>query len=425
MCASMLGMRKSLDEYRTCAGAGSIEEIAELAQHLRGSRILHLSAVPSRPQLFDALNALTPLLQAVGIITEWRTVISKPHQIEVNKALNLALDGHFVQWTPKMHATWLNYRSVAISPDYDFVVVHDVGLLGMVEAASWISSMGRTRWVWHCHSDLSRAQPDIRDLLAFYARQYHRRIVCGQEQRTELSEDFHITVPPAIDPLSPRNSELSPTFVEMVLRQHGLNPRRPVVLYVLRDRRDLSVTSHIVDGFLLAKQQVPELQFLALVKGEGNDFLTHTHYHHLSGKLNGCRDVRLVSVANGVGNMEINAFQRAAAVVLESNDVGEIATDVLEAMWKARPIVIGAAAASRLGGEDGKNVCVAHSAQEFGHKIVGLIESPSMAKAIGQGAREYVREKFLITRLLHAYLTLLGDLADQEVTTTVRAPSMN
>ncbi len=428
--ASMLGVRRSLDQYRTCVGGQSVEEIAELAKPLRGSRILQLSAMPSRPGVSDTLDSLTSLLRLVGIAAEWRIVPSKPHQIEVYRALNLALSGHFVQWTPQMHATWLNCEgdpSVVLSQsqDYDFIVVHDAELVGMVKAASWIRNTGSARWIWHCHSDSSKAQPDIRDLLSIYARQYHRRISCGQEQRAGFSAHFRFTVPPSIDPLSPRNIDLSPTFVEMVLRQHGLDPQRPIVLYVLRDRQDLSVTSRIVDGFLLAKQQVPGLQLLALVKGEANDRLTHTQYHDLGSKLGDCRDARLVAVANGVGNIEINAFQRAAAVVLEWSDLAEIATDILEPMWKARPVIVGAATAGGLGAEDGRIVCVAHSAQECGDRIVSLIESPSTANAIGQGAREHVRKKFLITRLLYAYLTLLRDLANQEVATTVRAARMN
>ena len=126
--ASMLGVRRSLDQYRTCVGGQSVEEIAELAKPLRGSRILQLSAMPSRPGVSDTLDSLTSLLRLVGIAAEWRIVPSKPHQIEVYRALNLALSGHFVQWTPQMHMTWLSHDAALadfLSQDYEFVVVHD------------------------------------------------------------------------------------------------------------------------------------------------------------------------------------------------------------------------------------------------------------------------------------------------------------
>ncbi|MBI4320105.1 MAG: hypothetical protein HY675_16565 [Chloroflexi bacterium] len=417
MCASMLGTRRSLDEYRGCVGGEQIEEIAALAKPLRGCRMLHVSALPSRSQLIDAVNALVPLLRAVGIVAEWRTIPSKLHQVEVNRTMNHALDGHFVRWTPRMHANWLDYQAIpagAFSGGYDFVVIHGAELAGTVDTTPRVGEAAGARWIWHCHADLSKVQPDIWDLLSIYVRQYDRTIMCSYDEGAGFSDRCYATVSPNIDPLSPRNCELPRTFVEMVLRQHRLDPERPIALYVLRNGEDPSVTSCNVDGFLMAKERVQGLQLIVLVQGEENDQLAHTHFRHLVGKLGDCPDARLIPVANGVGNVEINALQRAAAVVLEWSDGAELATGALEAMWKARPLVVGVAAAGRLGVEDGRNVCVAHSAEECGDRIASLIESPLKAQAIGKGASEYVRERFLITEVLVAYLTLLRELARQQ-----------
>lgn len=422
MCASMLGMRRSLSEYSGYVGEGLIEEITRLAWSLEGSRILHLNVVPSRPHVSDTLNALIPLLRDVGIVSDWRTVPTGPRHIELNRALNLALDGHFVPLTARMHSSWLSRQTALadlLSRQHDFVVVHGPELVGIVEVAAANGKVGSAGWIWHCHSDLTHAQPDIRDLLMLYARQYHRTIICTHEQGDDRPTGLHSTVPPTIDPLSPRNCDLSKRSIEVVLKQHGLDPQRPFVLHALHDGRDLGSTSRVADGFLLAKRQVPGLQLLALVKGEENDQRTMAHYCHLVGKLGSHNDMRLVAVSSGIGNVEINAFQRACVALLESSYHEAPATDVLEAMWKGRPIVVGAAAAGRLGAKDGRNVCVADSAEEYGNRIVSLIESPEMAQAIGTAAKKYVREKFLITSLLHAYLILLRDLGQQKVEPTV------
>ena len=45
--------------------------------------------------------------------------------------------------------------------------------------------------------------------------------------------------------------------------------------------------------------------------------------------------------------------------------------------------------------------------QGFADRIIHLLQHPRQAQQIGQNARETVREKFLVTRLLSDYLNLL------------------
>jgi glycosyltransferase involved in cell wall biosynthesis len=85
-------------------------------------------------------------------------------------------------------------------------------------------------------------------------------------------------------------------------------------------------------------------------------------------------------------------------------------------MWKGRPVILESKIASFLDLADGKNGYTANSADEYGHKIIDLLESPSLATAIGQAARDHVKQRFLAIRLLQKYLTMLREFAYQPLT---------
>ena len=87
---------------------------------------------------------------------------------------------------------------------------------------------------------------------------------------------------------------------------------------------------------------------------------------------------------------------------------------VAEAMWKARPVV-----ASRVGGireqiVDGETGLLVdpHDLVAFGDAVVGLIDGPETARAMGCAAREQVRELFLGPGHLRHYVDLFEDLLE-------------
>jgi trehalose synthase len=85
---------------------------------------------------------------------------------------------------------------------------------------------------------------------------------------------------------------------------------------------------------------------------------------------------------------------------------------VTEALWKARPVV-----ASNVGGiplqiQDGDTGYLLDpgDTEGFVRRVVELLSDPDKSAAMGVRAREMVREKFLITRLLNDYILLLNEL---------------
>ncbi len=408
---------RSLKEYRTSVGHQSVADIASLAKPLRGTRILHLSTTPSRAELSSTLSTLTSLLQDVGLKAEWRVIRTKPQQITANETLQRALSGHFVRWTPELAELWHDHSDDILGipvKDYDFIVVHDAELAGIIGGASCLDRAKRVRWIWHCHSDVSKTQPDVWNFLMRHTLQYDRRIVSSLEQAPSGSHNSYYTIPPNVDPLNLRNRDLPSKFIDSMLKHYELDPSRPMILSVLGDAPDLHDISRIIDGFLLAKDQVPELQLLALVSGKPDDQQASRYSEFVEHKVGYGRDIHLAPVPDGIGNISINVFQRTAIAVIESSQDEELTPTVLEAMWKGRPVIVGDVTAARLGIEHGRNGCIARSAKEIGHQIIRLVESRVIGKTIGQAAREQVRGNFLITKLLDVYLTMMQEMANRE-----------
>jgi trehalose synthase len=121
------------------------------------------------------------------------------------------------------------------------------------------------------------------------------------------------------------------------------------------------------------------------------------------------RDIMFV-----LGNNEtlVNAIQRFSNVIIQKSTKEGFCLAVTEALWKGTPVV-----ASNVGGipgqiEDGKNgfLLEPYDIEGFADRIVHLLKNPDVGENLGKKAKETVRQKFLITRLLSDHLDMLNSI---------------
>jgi trehalose synthase len=103
----------------------------------------------------------------------------------------------------------------------------------------------------------------------------------------------------------------------------------------------------------------------------------------------------------------VNALQRRAAVVLQKSIREGFGLTVAEAMWKATPVIGGNAGGIRYQIEDGVNGFLVSSVGEAAQRMVQLLRDNELRRQMGAKARETVKEKFLLSRLLEQYLDLM------------------
>ena len=115
-----------------------------------------------------------------------------------------------------------------------------------------------------------------------------------------------------------------------------------------------------------------------------------------------------------LGNNEIlvNSIQRFSRIIIQKSTKEGFCLAVTEALWKGTPVV-----ASNVGGipaqiKDGENgfLLEPKDLEGFADRIIHLLKNPSEAKSMAEKAKETVRQKFLITRLLSDYLYMLNSI---------------
>jgi trehalose synthase len=115
-----------------------------------------------------------------------------------------------------------------------------------------------------------------------------------------------------------------------------------------------------------------------------------------------------------VGNNQVlvNSIQRFSDVIIQKSTKEGFCLAVTEALWKGKPVV-----ASNVGGipaqiEDGRTgfLLAPKDFDGFADRILYILKHPDECKRMGEEAREAVRQKLLITRLLSDHLDMLNEV---------------
>ena len=213
-------------------------------------------------------------------------------------------------------------------------------------------------------------------------------------------------VPPAIDPLAPKNMAFSPEDAVYICDQFGIDVDRPLLCQVSRFdpwKDPLGV----IDAYRIVKEQMPDVQ-LALVGSmatddpEGWDFFNATVAH-----ADGDPDIHILNNLNNVGAIEVNAFQSHCDVVIQKSTREGFGLTVTEAIWKARPFIGGDVGGIPLQVDRRRDRLSRR--QRRGVRRSGRSRScsdPALGKRLGRAGKERVRQRFLMPRLLRDWLEL-------------------
>ena len=309
---------KSLADYTHIVGRPLVEEIRELAEPLKGKRVVQLSATAFGGGVSEILYTLIPLMRDVGLEVEWQVIYGREEFFNSTKLMHNALQGNPQDLTEEQWATWFQYNEMnarELSRGWDICLVHDPQPAAMLSLAPEKAKA----WVWRCHIDVSTPNPADDGAAA----PVHHRLPaprCSTSLRyvpPGMDGGVNI-VPPAIDPLAPKNMALSIEDATFVCKQFGIDTSRPMMCQVSRFdpwKDPLGV----IDAYRIVKEERPDVQ-LALVGSmasddpEGWDFYNSTLAH-----ADGDPDIHILNNFNNVGAIEVNAFQSLADVVIQKS----------------------------------------------------------------------------------------------------------
>jgi trehalose synthase len=402
--------QKSLADYTHVAGKELTQEIRELAEPLRGLKVLHLSATAFGGGVSEILYTLVPLMRDVGVEVEWQVMLGREEFYNVTKLMHNALQGNPQGLSPEQWQIFAKYNEInarELTEGWDVVIVHDP----QPAAINQLAPEKAENWVWRCHIDLSTPNPTVIDRLTPLLQGYDGAVFHLRDYvPSGLNHDTPVHIcPPAIDPLSPKNMAFSPEDAAYVVDQFGLDVDRPLMCQVSRfdPWKD---PMGVIDAYRLVKEEVPDVQ-LALIGSmatddpEGWEFFNQTMAH-----ADGDPDVHILNNLNNVGAIEVNAFQSQAGVVIQKSTREGFGLTVSEALWKARPFIGGDVGGIPLQVEDGKTGYLVASAEECATRAVGILRDPALGRQLGRAGKEHVRRHFLTPRLLRDWLRIFRDL---------------
>jgi trehalose synthase len=413
---------QSVDAYRASAGDDAVEVLRTLAEPLRGARVLHVSATPYGGGVAEMLRSEVPLLRDLGLDAHWKLIRGDNAFFSVTKALHNGLQGspHSLTTEQQEHYLTQSARNAEAlgDDDYDIVVIHDPQPLALPE----LHGRDEARWIWRCHIDTSEPNPEVWAFLRPFLAGYDAAVftVGGF-----VPPDFPLgrieIIPPAIDPESPKNIEIDHQLATRVLDWIGVDTSRPFVTQISRFDPWKDPVG-VIDAYRLARREAPHLQLvlagsMALDDPEGWDM-----YHTIHDETRDDPDVHVFTNLTGVGNIEVNALQRLAAVVIQKSLREGFGLVVSEALWKQTPVV-----ASRAGGiplqlRDGAGGYLVDSVPECAARVVELLGDADRRRHVASRGRDLVRDRFLLTRLvadsLRLYTSILGSQPAPTTTTT-------
>jgi trehalose synthase len=395
---------KSLADYTHIVGRPLIEEVRELAEGLRGKRVLHLSATAFGGGVAEILYTLIPLMRDAGLDTEWHVIYGREEFFNATKVMHNALQGNPQDLTEEQWGVWEQYNEMnarQMARGFDFIVVHDP----QPAAIRTLVPEKADHWVWRCHIDVSTPNPATMERLLPYLLPYEASLFhVDTYVPAGLNGGVNI-VPPAIDPLTPKNMALSHEDADFVCSQFGIDSTRPLMCQVSRFdpwKDPLGV----IDAYRLVKEQLPQVQ-LALVGSmasddpEGWDFYNATLAHAADDP-----DIFILNNFNNVGAIEVNAFQSLADVVIQKSTREGFGLTVSEALWKGKPFIGGDVGGIPLQVEDGETGYLVSTVQDCAARSIDILKDPEAARALGRRGKEHVRTHFLTPRYLRDYLKI-------------------
>ena len=396
-----------LEAYEPVVGSEEIAEIRALARHLRGLKVQHINSTRVGGGVAEILARLTPMMNELGIEAQWSVMTAKPAFFEVTKAIHNALHGATDLVTDSMFRLY-SAEAMAnrdlLDREADVVVLHDPQPLPLIRARR----RGRGRAIWRCHIDLSMAQAAVWGLLRPMVERCDAAVFHLVDYAKELTVPQFI-IPPAIDPLSDKNRELTSAEIRGVLDRLSIDPSRPIVLQVSRFDF-LKDPLGVIDAYKLVKEEVPDV-ILLLAASMASDDPESWHYYEKTARHAGDdQDIFLLSNLQGVGNLEINAFQRGSDVIIQKSLQEGFGLTVAEALWKEKAVIGGRVGGILLQIEDGVNGFLVDSVEGCAERTVHLLKNTREARRMGAAGRARVRERFLSTGNLDAYLNLFRGL---------------
>jgi trehalose synthase len=387
---------RTLDDYEPLIGARAVDRLVAKARRVEDLHVVNVNSTYYGGGVAELLSSLTLLMNSAGIRTGWRVLQGRPDFFSVTKKMHNALQGADINMSElkmRIYEEVVHENAMRNHFDHDIIIVHDPQPLPMIQ-----NFRKKSPWIWRCHVDLTRPNPELWSYLMRFIAQYYAVVVSAPQYAQPMSVP-QFFFEPAIDPFSPINCDLPEAAMQDRFDHYGIPTDLPLVVQVSRFDRWKDPRG-VIEAFNIARKEVDCT--LVLV---GNVATDDPEGQEVFESVLGCKEERIV-ILSAQDTCLVNSLQRRAAVVMQKSLREGFGLTVTEAMWKGAAVIGGDVGGIRLQIEDGVNGFLVSSVDQAAERMVRLLRDADLRRRLGAAARETVRARFLMTRLFEQYVDL-------------------
>lgn len=394
-------IKPKLRDYEPIIGKSSLEELKILADKLSGKTVQNINSTYIGGGVAEILSRMVPFLNELGIDARWSVIKGDTEFFNITKKFHNALHGRKEMFTEEEFEYFLEINRKN-AEDLEFaehiIFVHDPQPVALVKKRNEIGE----KWIWRCHIDISNPDETVWNFIKKYVEKYDATVFSAPNFAKMLALKMFL-IYPSIDPLSNKNRELTEEQINAVIEKYGIDKKKPIILQVSRFDY-LKDPVGVIKAFEMVRRTMPCQ--LILAGGTATD-------DPESGKV--LAEVQEIAKDNPDihilllppdSDIEINALQRIATVVVQKSIKEGFGLTVTEALWKGKPVVASAVGGILLQVKNKLTGLLCHSIEGAAYAIRTLLTNPEYAKWLGKNGHSHVKQNFLITRHLKDYLLL-------------------
>ncbi len=404
-----------LNYYREAIGGEKLEILKQLALPLENKNWAHVNSTYEGGGVAEMLRGLVPLAKGLGINAQWHCLEAHTEDFfSITKKFHDLIQGveHSMSFE-ELHGVYIdnavkNFENYSVKAD--LTIVHDpqpcaTSVFGNYEGPK----------LWRCHIDTTAANRYIWNFFLPFINHYDGTIFTDKNfVRPGIKKPVY-QISPAIDPLSPKNKQLTRAeavrILEPLFARHNIDGNRPIVLAV--SRYDVHKNqSAIIQAFKEIKKDREVLKKRPVLVMVGNTATDDPDGQAMYGRMMEEREndediFLLMNIENNDQN--IGALMRLANQFVHLSTKEGFGLVVTEALWQGTPVIgsnVGGIPQQVIDNETGFLV-EPFAGDKIMQKMKYLLLHPEENKYIGQQAIEHVRENFLLPSLLEKYLVLM------------------
>lgn len=424
-----------LKDFEGIFKPGRIEALEDAARILRGMEAIHFNSSKSLGGgVAELLYSTIPILRERGIYARWFVIDGGGEEefFWFTKTIHNKLQGNGINKITEAQkdlfhsVVYENYKNLGILKA-DLGIIHDPQPSPLIKFFK--QDGAKFPIIWRCHIDTSKPERSIWNHLWENFIKYSDATVFSHLRFIPshiLGKIFTALLPPAINPLSPKNIERTEAECKAILKdlfeKYGIDFDIPIVVQISRFD-PWKGWLHVVD----TAKMLPDVQFILAgppVNGVSDDPEAIKIFQTLKEKIENYENIFLVELP--MNNVEENqkmvgALFRIAKVVLQLSTKEGFGLTATEALWNNGVVITSGMGGLGLQVIHGKNgyIIDPRKHSEVAQKIRELISNEVKRRELKHTAKEYVREHFLFDRYLIEWLKLyhnvyIGRLDDRK-----------